>query len=174
MGKSEVSTFKGFRSSSVSNVACPRLIGVISDTHNQLRPEALERLRRCELILHAGDICRAEILRELEAIAPVHAVRGNNDRDAWAKRLPHARTVEVDGWRIHMVHDLKELRVDPVKRGLDIIVSGHSHRPMIERKDGVLYLNPGSAGPRRFKLPVALAHLKLHERGVRARLWELA
>jgi len=174
MGMSAVSTSKVFRSSSDSNVACSTLIGVISDTHNQLRPEVLARLRRCELILHAGDICRAEILRELEALAPVHAVRGNNDRGAWAKRLPHSRTIEVDGWRIHMVHDLKELRVDPVQRGLDVVVSGHSHRPKLERRDGVLYLNPGSAGPRRFKLPAAMVHLRLHEGGVRARLWELA
>ena len=172
MGKSAALTSNVFRSSSAGNVST--LIGVISDTHNQLRPEALARLRQCELILHAGDVCRAEILRELEALAPVHAVRGNNDRDAWAKRLPNARTVEVDGRRIHILHDLKELRLDPVKRGLDVIVSGHSHRPKIERKDGVLYLNPGSAGPRRFKLPVTLAYLRLHENGVRARLWELA
>ena len=149
------------------------LVGVISDTHNTLRLEAVRRLRRCELIVHAGDVCVPDVLRELDALAPTVAVRGNNDRGAWAKRLPPSRTIEIQGYQIHVVHDLKELRVDPVERGIDVVVSGHSHRPHIERKGGVLYLNPGSAGPRRFKLPVALAHLTLGSRGLRARILEL-
>jgi putative phosphoesterase len=149
------------------------LIGVISDTHNLLRPEALAVLKRSELILHAGDVCSPEVLEELGRIASVVAVRGNNDRGAWARRLPVSRTVEVGGFRIHILHDLKELDVDPRAEGFHAVVSGHSHRPRAERKDGVLFLNPGSAGPRRFKLPVAVAHLSVGERGLRARIVEV-
>ena len=149
------------------------LIGVISDTHNLLRPEALAVLKRSDLILHAGDVCRPEVLEELGRIAPVVAVRGNNDRGAWARRLPVSRTVEVGGFRIHVLHDLKELDVDPRAEGFHAVVSGHSHRPRAERKDGVLFLNPGSAGPRRFTLPVAVARLSVGKRGLRARIVEV-
>lgn len=149
------------------------LIGVISDTHNLLRPEALAALKRCELILHAGDVCRPEVLEELGRIAPVVAVRGNNDRGSWARALPLSRTLDISGFRIHVLHDLKELDLDPRAEGFHAVVSGHSHRPRAERRDGVLFLNPGSAGPQRFKLPVAVAHLSVGKRGLRARIVEV-
>ncbi len=149
------------------------LIGVISDTHNLLRPQALAALKGSTLILHAGDVCRPEVLEELGRIAPIVAVRGNNDRGAWARRLPVSRTIEVGGFRIHILHNLKELDVDPRAEGFHAVVSGHSHRPRAERQDGVLFLNPGSAGPRRFKLPVAVAHLRVGKRGLRARIVEV-
>jgi len=149
------------------------LIGVVSDTHNLLRPEALAALKGSELILHAGDICRPELLEELEKIAPVVAVRGNNDRGTWARRLATSLTIEVGGFRIHVLHHLKELDVDPVAKGFHAVVSGHSHRPLVLRKDGVLYLNPGSAGPRRFKLPVTVARLAVGKSGLRAGIIEL-
>lgn len=145
-------------------------IGVISDTHNLVRPEALAALKGCGLILHAGDVCQPEVLDELERIAPVVAVRGNNDRGAWARALPRSRTLDLSGYRIHVIHDVKELRVDPTAEGFDAVVSGHSHNPGAQRKNGVLFLNPGSAGPRRFKLPVAVARLALGKRGLRARI----
>jgi len=149
------------------------LIGVISDTHNLLRPGALAALKRSDLILHAGDVCSSEVLEELGRIAPVVAVRGNNDRGLWARRLPLFQTLEVGGFRIHVLHDLKEMDVDPRAEGFHAVVSGHSHRPRAERQDGVLFLNPGSAGPRRFKLPVAIAHLSVGKRGLRSRIVEV-
>jgi hypothetical protein len=149
------------------------LIGVISDTHNLVRPEAIAALRRSELIVHAGDVCRPEVLEELGRIAPVIAVRGNNDRGAWARGLPVSQTVEVGGFRIHVLHDLKELEVDPRAERFHAVISGHSHRPGVQRRNGVLFLNPGSAGPRRFKLPVAIAHLGVGKRGLRARIVEV-
>jgi putative phosphoesterase len=147
------------------------LIGVISDTHNLLRPEALASLKRSKLILHAGDVCRPEVLEALERIAPVVAVRGNNDRGRWARSLPRSRTLDVSGYRIHVVHDLNDLEADA--RGFHAVVSGHSHRPGVHRRNGVLFLNPGSAGPRRFELPVAIARLSLGKSGLRARIVEL-
>jgi hypothetical protein len=145
-------------------------IGVISDTHNLLRPEAITALRRNELILHAGDVCRPEILEELSKLAPVLAVRGNNDRGAWARSLPRTRSVELGDRRIVLIHDRKELDFDPVDEGVAAVVSGHSHRGGIERREGVLYLNPGSAGPRRFSLPVTVARITISKTGLRARL----
>jgi putative phosphoesterase len=147
------------------------LVGVISDTHNLVRPEALAAFRRSDLILHAGDICRPEVLEELARIAPVIAVRGNNDRGGWARELPAFRTVSVSGFRIHVVHDLKELSAEATT--FDAVVSGHSHKPAAYRRDGVLFLNPGSAGPRRFKLPVAVARISVGRVGLRARIVEL-
>jgi putative phosphoesterase len=147
------------------------VVGVISDTHNLVRPEAAKALSGSDLILHAGDICRREVLDELARIAPVLAVRGNNDRGRWARDLPLSRTIEIAGYRIHVIHDRKELSADPA--GFDAVVSGHSHRPDVHRSEGILYLNPGSAGPRRFKLPVAVARLSVGESGLRARIVEL-
>ncbi len=149
------------------------LIGVISDTHNLVRPEALAALKQSDLILHAGDVCRPEVLEELSRIAPVLAVRGNNDRGGWARALPLSRTLEISGFRIHVVHDLKELELDPRAEGFHAVVSGHSHRPSARRGEGVWFVNPGSAGPRRFRLPVAVARLSVGKRGLRVRLLEL-
>jgi putative phosphoesterase len=136
-------------------------IGIISDTHGLLRPQAVERLAGADHIVHAGDIGRPEVISELRKIAPVTAVRGNVDRGDWAAGYPHTELVKLGGRFIHVLHNLEELDLDPVAAGIDVVVSGHSHRPKIETVGGVLYLNPGSAGPRRFTLPVALATLEL-------------
>ena len=148
-------------------------IGLISDTHGLLRQEALEALRASDRIVHAGDIGDPGILDALATIAPVVAVRGNNDRDAWAARLPGVARMNVAGVRLLVVHDLAQLDRDPGADGADVVVSGHSHRPAIERRDGVLYVNPGSAGPRRFRLPVAVAMLEIVGTRVEARAIEL-
>jgi uncharacterized protein len=133
-------------------------IGVISDTHGLVRPQALAALAGSRLVLHAGDVGAPSVLAALRAIAPVVAVRGNNDVGAWADRLPETKTVRAGGLRILVLHDVKALRV---ARGVDVVVSGHSHRPRNETRAGVLYLNPGSAGPRRFRLPIAVAVLRI-------------
>jgi len=136
-------------------------VGLISDTHGLLRPQAVEALRGVHRIIHAGDIGGEEILAALRAIAPVDAVRGNNDRGPWAARIPVELTLEVGGVAVHVLHDLKELELDPVEAGVNVVIAGHSHKPDVRDKDGVLYVNPGSAGPRRFRLPVAVAHLHI-------------
>ena len=136
-------------------------VGVISDTHGLARPEAFEALKGSELIIHAGDVGGPEVLEELGRVAPVVAVRGNNDRGAWAEALAEYEAFEVNSTFIYVLHDLKELDIAPAAAGFRVVVSGHSHNPLIEERRGVLYLNPGSAGPRRFKLPVTLAHLRL-------------
>jgi putative phosphoesterase len=146
-------------------------VGVISDTHGLMRPEALKALRGCDRILHAGDIGSPAVLEALEAIAPVTAIRGNNDTDAWAKRIPETIGLRIERTSIHMIHSVKDLDPDAVTAS--VIVSGHSHRPAIEWRDEVLYLNPGSAGPRRFKLPVAIAILRIDGAQARARIIEL-
>lgn len=133
------------------------IVGVISDTHGLLRPAAVEALRSSELILHAGDVGDPDILDDLMDIAPVVAVRGNVDRGSWAKNLPETETVEAAGRLIFMLHDLAELNLEPGAAGIHVVISGHSHVVHAERRDGVLYLNPGSAGPRRFHLPVTVA-----------------
>ena len=138
----------------------PRL-GVISDTHGLLRPEAVRALVGADLIVHAGDVGGPEVLDGLRALAPVVAVRGNNDRGRWARALATTEVVERAGRRVYVLHDLEELDVDPRAAGFDAVIAGHSHQPRVERRDEVLYLNPGSAGPRRFRLPVALAWLEL-------------
>jgi uncharacterized protein len=137
----------------------PILIGVISDTHGLLRPEALTALQGSHHIIHAGDVGAAEILEKLATIAPVTAVRGNIDRDVWARGLPQTEVVEIAGISIYMLHDLARLDLKPEAAGFKVVISGHSHAPKQETRDGVLYLNPGSAGPRRFKLPVTVARL---------------
>jgi putative phosphoesterase len=136
-------------------------IGIISDTHGLLRPEAIELLAGVQHILHAGDIGRAEVISELRKIAPTTAIRGNVDHGAWAADYPYTARLKLGGRSIYVLHNLNELDLDPAAAGIDVIVSGHSHRPRIETIGGVLYLNPGSAGPRRFTLPIALATLDL-------------
>jgi hypothetical protein len=145
-------------------------VGVIADTHNLLRPEAVGALRSVDLIVHAGDVCRPEILGELAALAPLAVVRGNNDRGVWSEEIPIRRIVQVEGVLIYVVHDIKDLRVFPVPPRINVVVSGHSHKPSIEERDGILYLNPGSAGPRRFKLPVSIAKLTIKGNAVAAEL----
>ena len=136
-----------------------------------MRPEALNALGGSDLILHAGDVGSPAILEALETIAPVVAVRGNNDN--WANDLAETEIIQAGAYNIYMLHNAKELDVDPVAAGFRIVVSGHSHRPSEEERDGVLYLNPGSAGPRRFKLPVAVAWLQVDDSGIRAEIVEL-
>jgi uncharacterized protein len=139
------------------------LIGVISDTHGLLRPQAVRALKGVELIIHAGDIGGPEVLAALERIAPVEAVRGNIDSGDWAGKLPRTRMLEVGGVHLFVLHDLSRLDLDPAAAGLAAVIYGHSHRPQSESRDGVLYLNPGSAGPRRFTLPVTLAQLRIRD-----------
>ena len=134
-------------------------IGLISDTHGLLREEAVEALRGSELIIHAGDVGKPEILEELRKIAPVVAVRGNVDKDPWAQALPEKAVVEAGAVLIYVLHDVKALDLNPAAAGFQIVVSGHSHKPGKAERDGVLYINPGSAGPRRLQLPVTLARL---------------
>jgi uncharacterized protein len=133
--------------------------GLISDTHGLLRPEAIAFLQGCDLIVHGGDICDATVLDALARIAPVTAVRGNNDKGDWATRLRQTEMLQVGSAWVYVVHDLADLDIDPVAAGVRVVVSGHSHKPRVEARDGVLYVNPGSAGPRRFKLPVSVGEL---------------
>jgi hypothetical protein len=149
------------------------VIGVISDTHGLLRPQAVRALEGVELILHAGDIGDPKILRALKRIAPVHAVKGNTDRGDWARDLPTTQVVEVGGSLIYVLHELFCLDLDPAAAEIKAVIFGHSHRPHLEHKNGVLYLNPGSAGPRRFTLPVTLARLVVQRDSLRAELVEL-
>ena len=149
-------------------------VGVISDTHGLLRPEALRALAGSERILHAGDIGKPEVLDALARIAPVVAVRGNNDAGAWAEKLPASEVVELGGVSLYLLHDLAELDLDPEAAGFAAVISGHSHRPSASVRDGVLYLNPGSAGPRRFRLPIALARLTIESGKLEHELIELA
>jgi hypothetical protein len=149
-------------------------IGLISDTHGLLRPQAEAFLRGCERIVHAGDIGEASILEALGRLAPVTAVRGNNDRGGWAEALPQSEVLQIGEVFVYVLHDLAELELDPAAAGFQVVVCGHSHRPLVEKRDGVLYVNPGSAGPRRFSLPLAAAELHVSGASVEARLVELA
>jgi putative phosphoesterase len=142
-------------------------VGLVSDTHNLLRPEVLAYLRGSHHIVHAGDICGDAVLQALAQLAPLTAVRGNNDHGKWAQRLPEATTVEIAGIAIHVVHDLNDL---VLPHGARVVVSGHSHKPKVEEREGVLYVNPGSAGPRRFKLPISAAELRIDQGRVSAQL----
>jgi len=148
-------------------------LGVISDTHGLLRPEAVETLRGSNRILHAGDIGAPEILEALAKIAPVTVVRGNVDTASWARALPETEVVEAGGVLIYMLHDLGQLELKPEAAGFRIVIYGHSHHPKMEEKNGVLYFNPGSAGPRRFNLPVSMGRLTIGAGKVRAQLVEL-
>ena len=148
-------------------------VGLLSDTHGLLRPEAVKFLRGSDFIVHAGDIGDPAVLETLRALAPVTAVRGNNDRDSWARGIAETEVLQVGEVFIHVLHYLAQLDVDPAAAGFQIVVSGHSHQPRIEERGGVLYVNPGSCGPRRFKLPVAVAELSVSGKSVKAKLVEL-
>lgn len=146
-------------------------IGVISDTHGLLRPETLAALEGCDRIIHAGDIGKPQVLAALRAIAPLDVIRGNVDDGDWARVLPEVLELEHGGTRIYVLHDLKTLDFDPAARGISVVISGHSHKPSIQRHDDeVLYLNPGSVGPRRFKLPISLALLDIDNGKAQAEL----
>jgi putative phosphoesterase len=149
------------------------LIGVIADTHGLLRPQALQALAGVELIIHAGDIGNPKVLANLSRLAPVQAVRGNVDRGDWAAALPRTRVVEVGGLHLYVLHELFSLDLDPAAAGFAAVIYGHTHSPHLERQNGVLYLNPGSAGPRRFTLPVTLALLRLQDASLTAQVIEL-
>jgi putative phosphoesterase len=151
----------------------PVILGVISDTHGLLRPEAVEALRGSDRILHAGDVGTPEILKALAKIAPVTAIRGNVDTELWARRLPMAEVVEAGAISIYMLHDLAQLDLKPEAAGFRVVVYGHSHQPKIEEKNGVLYFNAGSAGPRRFHLPVSVGRLTIASGNVHAEFVEL-
>ena len=148
------------------------IVGVISDTHGLLRRSAVAALAVSDSIVHAGDIGRPEVLEGLRAIAPLVAVRGNVDLD-WARALPDTVQLTVAGRRLLVLHDLKEIDLDPKRAGFDVVVSGHSHVPKVEWRDGVLYVNPGSAGQRRFRLPVAVARIEFTSQSIEARILEL-
>lgn len=148
-------------------------VGVISDTHGLLRPEALQKLEGSDLIVHAGDVGPGDIIERLEEVAATVAIRGNVDEGKPSGNHPPTRSLEVAGKRIYLLHNLKELDFDPAAEGIDVIIAGHSHQPLIREDHGVLYLNPGSAGPRRFKLPITVANLEIEGDKLRARIQPL-
>ena len=150
-----------------------RLVGLISDTHGLLRPEAVQALEGSDLIVHAGDIGQSAILDALQAVAPVRAVRGNVDRGVWAHALPKSEAVEFDGISVYVVHNIEDLDIDPLAAGFNVVVSGHSHQPSVRERDKVIFVNPGSAGPRRFKLPVSLALMFVQDHSVDVQLMTL-
>ncbi|MDQ3024601.1 MAG: metallophosphatase family protein [bacterium] len=148
-------------------------VGVISDTHGLLRPEALSALKSCELIVHAGDIGSPDILDQLASIAPLHVVRGNNDQQStWAENLPDLVYLDVNGWQALLVHDIADVPSE-FDADIKLVITGHSHKPGMEWRGEVLYLNPGSAGRRRFKLPVTLAILEVSKTAIEPRLIQL-
>jgi len=149
------------------------IVGVISDTHGLLRPEAVAPLRASDYIIHAGDVGDAEILKQLNAIAPVTAVRGNVDREPWARKLPETQVLEAGGVSIYILHSAADLDLKPEAAGFAAVVSGHSHIPKQEVRNGVLYFNPGSAGPRRFKLPVSVGRLVIEGGKVRGEIMRI-
>lgn len=148
-------------------------VGVISDTHGLLRPEARAFLVGCDYIVHGGDVGSSQILDELEAMAPLIAVRGNNDTQPWAARLRETEMIRVAGIFLYVIHNLEELDIDPAAAGVRVVVSGHSHQPQIQEREGILYVNPGSCGPRRFKLPVSAAEIRVTGTDVNARWVDL-
>jgi uncharacterized protein len=149
------------------------LVGIISDTHGLVRLEAVRALKGSELLIHAGDIGNPQVIEQLHEIAPTFVVRGNNDRGAWAADLPVTQVVEVGELLFYVLHEISQLDVDPAIAGFAAVVSGHSHQPSIQFRDGVLYLNPGSAGPRRFSLPVAVARVHVSGSQMRPEIVEL-
>jgi uncharacterized protein len=150
------------------------LVGVISDTHGLLRPEAVAALHGCDLIIHAGDVGNEAVLDGLRGSAPTFAIRGNIDTGTWAARLPSTDIVEIGALSFYVLHNIADLDLDPPTAGFAAVVFGHSHKPSIETRDGVLYLNPGSAGPRRFRLPVTLARVAVEGTDLRPEIVELA
>jgi putative phosphoesterase len=151
----------------------PVVVGLISDTHGLLRPEAARALEGAQRIVHAGDIGRAEVLEALNKIAPVDAVRGNNDTEDWADDIPAYRTLKIEGVGIYVLHDLQELDIAPAPPGTKVVIAGHSHRPAVTEQGGMLFVNPGSAGPRRFSLPVTLGFLRIRAGTARAEILRL-
>jgi putative phosphoesterase len=145
-------------------------IGLISDTHGLLRPEALAVLRGVELIVHAGDIGKSEVLDALQAIAPVAAIKGNNDKGPWARDIPEILDLHVNDRTLRVIHNVRDVPMNLVSPGIHVVISGHSHKPSVVTRDGVLFVNPGSAGPRRFKLPVTVGLLLLHEADAKAEI----
>ncbi len=144
------------------------VIGIISDTHGLLRPEAIDALKECELIVHAGDIGNQRVLEDLRNLAPVVAVRGNVDRDAWADAVPETELFEHKGRFFYVLHDVNQLDLDPIAAEIDAVISGHSHQPKYAKQQGIIYFNPGSAGPRRFKLPICVGKIYLDKQGINA------
>lgn len=148
-------------------------LGVLSDTHGLLRDETLDALADCSLILHAGDIGDPSVLQRLEDIAPVVAVRGNTDMSPWSRHISHSELVEFQGFSFYLLHDLMDLDLDPQAARLNAVISGHTHRPLIEDRQGILFLNPGSAGPRRGSLPICLARVRVSVEGLQPEICEL-
>jgi uncharacterized protein len=149
------------------------MVGIISDTHGLLRPEAVQALQGCHHIIHAGDIGAPEIIPTLDKIAPVTAIRGNIDTEPWTAKFPPTEVVELDGVFLYVIHDVKAIDLNPRAAGFAAVISGHSHQPIQQWRDHVLYFNPGSAGPRRFKLPISLGILKIAGKKVEGRIIEL-
>jgi len=148
-------------------------LGIISDTHGLLRPQAIAALRGCDAIIHAGDVGAPSVLEELRELAPLFVVRGNVDRDAWADNLPPTELIEMGGRSLYVLHDLADLNLDPPTAEFHAVIFGHTHRPLIEWRQDVLYLNPGSAGPRRFNLPITVAQLRLRDGALEPRIMNL-
>ena len=148
-------------------------VGLVSDTHGLLRPETRAFLAGCDYIVHGGDVGDSDILDELADMAPLIAVRGNNDTQIWAARLAQTELVRMGGIFLYVIHNLEELDIDPAAAGVRVVVSGHSHQPKIQERDGILYVNPGSCGPRRFKLPISAAELTVSGSAVKARIVDL-
>jgi uncharacterized protein len=149
-------------------------IGVISDTHGLLRPDVLDFLRGSDLIVHAGDICDQIVIDELGKLAKVSVVKGNNDRGGWADSLNETELFAVANNWLYVIHDLSQIDIDPLAAGVHVVISGHSHKPLIQEKNGVLFLNPGSAGPRRFSLPISVAELLIDGESIKASIKEFA
>ena len=148
-------------------------IGLISDTHGLMRPEALERLQDSDLLIHAGDIGKPEVLAALKELAPVIAIKGNNDTGSWARNLPRTKKITIRSARLYVIHNLQDLSFDPGLRGFRVVISGHSHKPAIQTKGNVLFVNPGSAGPRRFKLPICVGRLLVQGETIDGEIIEL-
>jgi putative phosphoesterase len=157
----------------IQRLTAMQRVGLISDTHGLVRPEAVDFLRGSDFIVHAGDIGDVQVLEELRRLAPLTAVRGNNDKGPWATSIAETDVLQVGDVSIYVLHDLSELDLDPIAAGFRVVVSGRSHNPRIEERDGVLYVNPGSSGPRRFKLPIAVGELQVAGASVKARIVQL-